>query len=206
MKSRTVLYAGGAWTSGSCRHHGLDFPQSGIRATSLRTTPAPTFLDAFHTPGISMTRRLDGGYTLAISGRGPLEFTPQGFRYARNFLPMFVKRLKAIEFGISSSFCKGLETLGRWSLDRETPFEQILILDPAPSHRAVAELLRRARNLYPQLADVEVAQGWARSGSSDVPPPPGNPCRSGRRHQQDILRDADDCRRTHRQPRHNLPC
>lgn len=71
---------------------------------------------------------------------------------------MFVKRLKAIEFGISSFFYKGPEALGRWSLDRETPFEQIRILDPAPSRRTVAELLRRARDLYPQLANVEVAQ------------------------------------------------
>ena len=83
MKSRTVLYAGGASASGFCQHHGLDFPQASIRATSLRTTPAPKFLDAFHTPGISMTRRLDGGCSLAISGRGLLEFTPQGLRYAR---------------------------------------------------------------------------------------------------------------------------
>jgi glycine/D-amino acid oxidase-like deaminating enzyme len=83
------------------------FPQASIRATSLRTEVAPEFLDAFYTPEIALTRRLDGSYTVAISGKGTLEITPQGLRYAREFLPMFVKRLKAVELGISSSFFKG---------------------------------------------------------------------------------------------------
>lgn len=160
IRANAVILAGGAWASGFCRHHGISFPQASIRSTILRTTPAPQLLDAFYTPECAMTRRLDGSYTLAISGTGTLEITPQGLRYARNFLPMFVKRLKAIELGIGSSFFKGPEALGSWRLDEETPFEAIRVLDPAPSRRVVAETLRRARALYPVLNDVGVADSW----------------------------------------------
>jgi len=160
IRTQSVILAGGVWASGFCRHHGVVFPQASIRATSLRTEIAPAWLDAFYTPEIALTRRLDGSYNIAISGRGRLELTPQGIRFARQFMPMFIKRLKAVEFGIGSSFFTGPEALGGWSLDKETPFERIRVLDPAPSRKAIATLLERARALVPALRDVAVRETW----------------------------------------------
>ncbi|MEI5664282.1 FAD-binding oxidoreductase [Bosea sp. CCNWLW174] len=160
IRTNAVILAGGAWASAFCRRHGIAFPQASIRATSLRTEAAPEFLDAFYTPEIALTRRLDGSYTIAISGKGTLEITPQGLRYARDFLPMFVKRLKAVELGISSSFFKGPEALGSWKLDEVTPFETIRVLDPAPSRRAMATLLERAHAMFPALKSVAVRESW----------------------------------------------
>ena len=160
IRTQSVILAGGAWASGFCRHHGVVFPQASIRATSLRTEIAPDWLDAFYTPEIALTRRLDGSYTIAISGKGTLELTPQGIRFARQFMPMFVKRLKAVEFGIGSSFFNGPEALGNWTLDKETPFERIRVLDPAPSQKAIAKLLERAHALVPALRNVAVRESW----------------------------------------------
>jgi glycine/D-amino acid oxidase-like deaminating enzyme len=160
IRTQSVILSGGAWASGFLRHHGISFPQASIRATSLRTEIAPTWLDAFYTPEIALTRRLDGSYTIAISGKGTLELTPQGIRYARQFMPMFVKRLKAVEFGIGSSFFNGPEAMGGWSLDKETPFERIRVLDPAPSRKAMAMLLERAHALVPALRNVAVRESW----------------------------------------------
>jgi glycine/D-amino acid oxidase-like deaminating enzyme len=160
IRTQSVILSGGAWASGFLRHHGISFPQASIRATSLRTEVAPAWLDAFYTPEIALTRRLDGSYTIAISGKGTLELTPQGIRYARQFMPMFVKRLKAVEFGIGSSFFNGPEALGGWSLDKETPFERIRVLDPAPSRKAMAMLLERADALVPALRNVAVRESW----------------------------------------------
>jgi glycine/D-amino acid oxidase-like deaminating enzyme len=160
IRTQSVILAGGAWASGFCRHHGVVFPQASVRVTSLRTEVAPAWLEAFYTPEIALTRRLDGSYTIAISGKGTLELTPQGIRFARQFMPMFVKRLKAVEFGIGSSFFSGPEALGSWTLDQETPFERIRVLDPAPSRKAIATLLERAHSLVPALRNVAVRESW----------------------------------------------
>ena len=45
------------------------------------------------------TRRGDGGYTLAISGRGRVDPTPQKVRFAREFVPMFVRRWRSPSSG-----------------------------------------------------------------------------------------------------------
>ncbi|MGO4673693.1 NAD(P)/FAD-dependent oxidoreductase [Bosea sp. 2YAB26] len=160
IRTRSVILSGGAWASAFCRRHGIRFPQASIRSTILRTEVAPRLLDALYTPDCALTRRLDGSYTIAISGKGTLEVTPQGLRYAREFLPMFIKRLKAVEFGFGTSFFKGPEALGGWAFDRETPFERIRVLDPVPSRKSVALTLARARALYPALQDVAVRESW----------------------------------------------
>jgi glycine/D-amino acid oxidase-like deaminating enzyme len=96
-----------------------------------------------------LTRRIDGSYTLAISGKATLELTPQGIRYARCFLPMFIQRLKSVQIG-----------LGRWQLDRPTPFERIRVLDPAPDAKAIAAIKNRVRTLFPVMENVGIAESW----------------------------------------------
>ncbi|TPK44722.1 FAD-binding oxidoreductase [Mesorhizobium sp. B2-5-4] len=160
IKADAVLCAGGAWASAFCRRHGISFPQASVRQTILRTKPAPKLPEAVYTPDCALTRRLDGSYTMAISGKATLEITPQGLRHARSFLPMFKQRLKSIEIGIGRSFFSGPEAIGNWRLDAETPFERARVLDPVPNPRTVAKILTRARGLYPVLAGVDVAESW----------------------------------------------
>jgi glycine/D-amino acid oxidase-like deaminating enzyme len=160
IKTGAVVCSGGAWASAFCRRHGISFPQASVRASVLRTRPIAGLPEALSTPECTITRRLDGGYIVAISGKGTLEFTPQGLRYAREFMPMFMKRIKAVEFGIGRSFFRGPEALGSWGFDEETPFEQIRVLDPAPDQRAIRYLVGRLEQLYPALRDVTVAQAW----------------------------------------------
>ena len=62
-----------------------------MRASVLRTRPIEGLPPALSAPECSLTRRLDGGYNLAISGKAKLEVTPQGLRYAREFMPMFIE-------------------------------------------------------------------------------------------------------------------
>ena len=161
IKTGAVVCSGGAWASAFCRRHGISFPQASVRASILRTGPIDGLPQALSTPECSLTRRVDGGYTLAIGGKATLEFTPQGLRYAREFMPMFMKRIKAVEFGIGRSFFRGPEALGSWDFDEESPFEQIRVLDPAPDQRVIRHLVARFKRLYPALKDVRVAEAWA---------------------------------------------
>jgi glycine/D-amino acid oxidase-like deaminating enzyme len=161
IRTCRVILAGGAWASAMCRHHGLKFPQASVRSTILRTHIAPEGPEAFYCPDVALTRRLDGSYTIAISGKGRLEITPQGLRYARQFLPMFIKRFKSLELSAGSSFFKGPEALARWTEDEITPFEKMRVLAPPPDRRAVDLTLSRARALFPWLGSVGVRESWA---------------------------------------------
>ncbi|MGQ0835388.1 MAG: NAD(P)/FAD-dependent oxidoreductase [Gammaproteobacteria bacterium] len=160
IRTRAVLCAAGAWASAFCRQHGLRFPQASVRQTALRTEPAPSIGEAIYIPDCALTRRLDGSYTIAISGKAQLEITPQGLRYARSFLPMFRKRLKAVEIGIGKSFFHGPEALGSWRSNSETPAERIRVLDPSPDSRVVDSILERVRRLFPALAGIELSESW----------------------------------------------
>jgi glycine/D-amino acid oxidase-like deaminating enzyme len=75
-------------------------------------------------------------------------------------MPMFMKRLKAVQIGLGKSFFAGPEALGSWQANEETPLERIRVLDPAPDSRAVNMILERVRRLFPTLADVKLSESW----------------------------------------------
>ncbi len=82
IRTGTVIHAGGAWASSFCHQLGIRFPQSSVRSSILSVAPGADGLpDALHTTEVSVTRRSDGGYTLAISGGARVDPTPQQLRY-----------------------------------------------------------------------------------------------------------------------------
>lgn len=83
VRTRTAVLSGGAWASAFCRQYGIRFPQASIRQTALAVSPGPDegLPAALHTKDISFTRRHDGSYTLAVSGRGRVDLTGQLLRY-----------------------------------------------------------------------------------------------------------------------------
>ncbi|TIU12497.1 MAG: FAD-binding oxidoreductase, partial [Mesorhizobium sp.] len=81
IRTRTVVMAGGAWASSFCNQLGIRFPQAAVRQSILAVAPGVNGLpDALHTARVSLTRRGNGGYTLAISGRARVDPTPQQLR------------------------------------------------------------------------------------------------------------------------------
>lgn len=161
IRTRQVVLAGGAWASSFCRQLGIRFPQASVRASILAVAPGADLPDALHTAQVSSTRRGDGGYTLAISGKARVDPTPQQLRFATTFLPMFFKRRGALAPGWLEGLRGGHEGLRRWRLDAPTPMERNRILDPRPDRRQIAETLRRARALFPSLERVPVSAAWA---------------------------------------------
>jgi glycine/D-amino acid oxidase-like deaminating enzyme len=162
IKTRTVVYAGGAWASSFCRQLGIRFPQATIRQTIVRVAPTTQALpDALHTTRVSVTRRSDGSYNLAISGRGRVDPTLQLLRYAPQFVPMFAKRWRNVFPGGLEGLRGGHETLARWRLDTATPMERVRILDPRPDRAAVKQTYDRAVELLPALGHAGVDSAWA---------------------------------------------
>lgn len=162
IKTRTVVFAGGAWASSFCRQLGIRFPQATVRQSIVRVSGVPEHLpDALHTARVSITRRSDGSYNLAISGRGRVDPTAQLLRFAPQFLPMFAKRWRNVFPGGLEGIRAGHETLARWRLDAPTPMERVRILDPKPDATAVKETYNRAVELMPALGKTGISNAWA---------------------------------------------
>jgi glycine/D-amino acid oxidase-like deaminating enzyme len=162
IKTRTAVMAGGAWASSFCRQLGIRFPQATIRQSILRVPPVAQRLpDTVYTSGVAATRRSDGSYTLAITGRGRVDPTPQLMRFAPQFLPMFAKRWRKVWPGGLEGIRGGHETLAHWRLDAPTPMERVRILDPRPDAVAVRQTHRRAVELLPALRGTGIANAWA---------------------------------------------
>lgn len=168
IRTRIAVMAGGAWASSFCRQLGIRFPQASVRASILAVGPGAELPSAVHTAQVSATRRGDGGYTLAISGKARVDMTPQQMRFATAFLPMFFKRRKSLAPGGLEGLRGGHETLRRWRLDAPTPMEANRILDPRPDRGQIAETLRRAQELFPALSEARVTAAWA--GYTDSTP------------------------------------
>lgn len=162
IRTKTVVMAGGAWASSFCRQLGIRFPQASVRASILSVGPEAEGLpDALHTAEISVTRRGNGGYTLAISGRAKVDPTPQQLRFGREFLPMFARRWRSLSPGGLQGWKAEHETLAKWRLDAPTPMERNRILDPRPDQRQIRETHERARKLFPALQQVPISSAWA---------------------------------------------
>ncbi|SFG11652.1 Glycine/D-amino acid oxidase [Novosphingobium sp. CF614] len=160
IRANAVLCAAGAWASRFLRPHGVRFPQASVRQTALRTQPTANVGEVLYSPDFAMTRRLDGSYTLAISGRATLELTPQGIRYAREFMPQFIQRLKAVQMGVGKSFFSGPESLSALLTNDDRVFERHRVLDPEPMGRLVRQIMANVRGTFPELAKIEIAGAW----------------------------------------------
>ena len=99
IRTQAVLLAGGAWSGLFCRRHGLRLAQASVKSTSSSTMEAPEVTGGgLSMPDVTIRRRLDGGYTVGLGGRGLLELSPQGLMHARQFWPTFKKRRWALSF------------------------------------------------------------------------------------------------------------
>jgi glycine/D-amino acid oxidase-like deaminating enzyme len=162
IRTPVAVLSAGAWASSFCRQLGVAFPQASVRSSILSVAPGAEGLpDALHTARVSVTRRGDGGYTLAISGRARLDVTPQQIRFGWRFLPLFVRRWRSLAPGGLEGWRSGHESLVRWRLDAPTPMERRRVLDPVPDPHLIAEIHRKACELLPALRNAAVTAQWA---------------------------------------------
>ena len=161
IRTDAVLCAGGVWSSMFCRHHGVTLVQAGVRSTSFFTEPSPQVVEGgLSIPDVTIRRRLDGGYSVGMSGRGMLELSPQGMRYAKPFWRTFKKRWAGLTIRAGRSFFEGPEAWSNWTNDDVTPFERMRTYDPPAQPELVALGLRRLAEIYPQLANVKIAHRY----------------------------------------------
>jgi len=162
IQTRNVVLSAGAWASSFLHQLGVGFPQASTRSSILSVKAGAQGLPAaLHTSAVSVTRRSNGGYTLAISGFASVDPTPGAILGARHFIPMLAKRWKMLSPGGFQAWQAGFETRRRWALDRPTPMEAVRILDPRPSQAHIERIVARAKTLLPDLSGARVDAQWA---------------------------------------------
>ncbi|MGG6109019.1 FAD-binding oxidoreductase [Pantoea allii] len=162
IKTASVVCAAGAWTSLFCRRHGIDLPAGNVIGSAFRTCPVEQLITMpFYTDAFACRPRLDGGYTIALSGTGRLEPGFQGLRYAREFFPLYKARRLNLHTKIRlASFLTGPESRASWSMEGISPFEKTRVLDPQVSDGVVEKGLAAIGNEFPALASLRVSQAW----------------------------------------------
>lgn len=161
IRCESVLVAGGAWSGMLLRHHGIKFLQASVKSTSFYTVPAPEVTGGgIAMQDVTMRRRLDGGYTVGLSGQGQLQITPWGMMQAAAFWRTFQIRRKGLTYALGRQFFEGPESLSRWRDDGISPFERIRVLDPRPDAHLIARGLQKLQDIYPALRGIKAAQSW----------------------------------------------
>ncbi len=156
IETSTVLIAAGAWSSRLLRGCGIELPQLTVKASVARTAPMASIFDGNASGSqIAFRRRLDGGYSVAMTDY--LEFFPS-FDHLRH-LVAFLPLLKA-------SFAK---LRPRWPEVRiGDNFTATRTLDPRPSNATVERLRRRLVDRVPAFRDIAFVETW--SGMIDALP------------------------------------
>lgn len=166
---KTVVLAGGAWSSLMLRHLGITLPQLMVKASAQRTTPAPIITEsAVKSAAAAFRRRADGGYTMAKSGATTFHITPDAFRYFTKFWPVLKAQYGAIKLRLGRPFIDELLTSSSWQGDDITPFETTRVLSPRPDEALLDQVMVDAARLYPQLKEARPIERWA--GMIDVTP------------------------------------
>ncbi|MBR1125930.1 FAD-binding oxidoreductase [Bradyrhizobium lablabi] len=161
IRTNAVLCAGGAWSSLFCRRHGVDLPQAVVYGSVARTTRAVDLLSqCVSTPGFSVRRRTDDGYTVAMSGRGTVHLTPSLLRYGWKFLPTFLQRRRGLKIRLGKAFLDELLQSSKWSADEVSPFEKTRILDPLPDAELLGRALGELRATFPELGEIGIEGSW----------------------------------------------
>ena len=166
-----VLLAGGAWSTLFAGNAGIGFPQLSVRATVVATEAMPDFhAGNAADSGFALRRRLDSGYTLAPGIGHDFWIGPAAFRYLKDFLPQVRRDLRHTRLSPAAprGYPDAWGTPRRWSLDAQSPFERLRVLDPPPNLARIERLRGDFAKAFPQLGRPAIRRAWA--GMIDVTP------------------------------------
>ncbi len=164
IATRSVVIAGGIWSSRLCRTLGLRLPQLGVRSSVLRTGPVDGPPGAAWGPQFAYRKRLDGGYTIADGSLSIHDLGPDSFRYFRDFVPVLKREWRSLRLSVGAPVFPGL-----WrSQYSSSVFERIRTLDPRPHASRLNRVYAALKAAFPIFAHAPILQTWA--GMIDATP------------------------------------
>ncbi len=165
----SVVLAGGAWSRLFCRNLGITLPQLKVRGSVMRTSAVANAPEAsLWAPGLGLRKRLDGGYSVAHGSLTDVDIGPDNFRLLKAFWPALRGAHTGLRLRFGKRFLEEMAEPARWPLDRESPFERVRVLDPAPSADLLDVAAAQLRADFPAFKDARIEERWA--GYIDVTP------------------------------------
>ena len=165
----TVVTCGGAWTSTFLHNCGINMPQLTVKASVVRTAPAP-LLFAGNASGsnLAFRRRQDGGYTIAMGDF--LEVFPSihSIRQFEDFLPLLRSSFKKLKIRLGGTSQERFYGKRTWKPDETSPFETNRALSPVPAVKTIERIRSILSHRLPILKDIEFSEAW--SGMIDATP------------------------------------
>ncbi len=159
---QAVVRAGGAWSRLFCGNLGIDLPQLKLLGSVLRTARVDGPPDcAVGASNFSFRKRQDGGFIVSRRNANVAPLVPDSFRLLRDFLPTLSKSFRELRLRVGRRFIEEWQYKRRWSLDEATPFEQVRVLDPAPTQSLLREGIENLAQALPAFRGVKVQQRWA---------------------------------------------
>ena len=157
----TAILAGGAWSSTFCRSLDLRLPLLMTIGSVFRTAPLNEAPErSISGAGFAIRKRLDGGYTVSHGSISSFDIVPDSFRFLKDFLPLAWMARKILRPTWTSRFKTEWQREKRWSLDEQSPFEQIRTLDPMPIQSTLEKSKRNLIQAFPAFQDIEVVESW----------------------------------------------
>ena len=164
-----VVLAGGAWSRLFCGNTGIDLPQLKLLGSVFRTAPLSGGPEVSASGNVfGWRKRLDGGYNIARRSANTADITPDSFRLLRDYWPTLRQYYGEFRLRLSRRFLEEWRQRQHWTLDEQTPFEAVRVLDPAPRESVLAETRAALSRIFPVFANIQVVQSWA--GLMDVTP------------------------------------
>jgi glycine/D-amino acid oxidase-like deaminating enzyme len=166
---QSVVLAGGVWSRLFCRPLDLRLPQLKVLSSVMRTEPlagGPEVSCSGY--GFGLRKRLDGGYTVASWSGNVADIVPDSFRFFGDFFPALRLQRREVKLRFGRRFVQELAQPGRWALDRDSPFEAVRVLDPAPHQPILDQARTHVTVAFPVFHMMRVAQSWG--GMIDVTP------------------------------------
>lgn len=171
IRSTRVVLAGGVWSTHFAANAGLSLPQLTVRSTVARTAQAPdVYGPNISSPGLTMRRRQDGGYTVTSGDRAEHYLSMGSFRYFIKYINLMKATARDIRLypGAPAHFPGAWGVPRRWSADEISPFERMRVVNPEPSRVVIKDITDRLPKRFPALKNVQLAEAWA--GMIDVTP------------------------------------
>ncbi|MDD7909101.1 FAD-binding oxidoreductase [Pseudovibrio exalbescens] len=164
IKAGRVLLAGGAWSALFADNMGVKMPQLAVRATVAATAPVENVFNGNAADSnFAFRRRVDGGYSLALSDLHNHFIGPSSFKHLFKWLPSYKVSFKGVSLGLKGP--KGHpDSWGHkrsWTGNDVTPFENVRVMNPQPAPSAKATMLARLADRFPQLAGTRLVEIWA---------------------------------------------
>ncbi|MDP6969670.1 MAG: FAD-binding oxidoreductase [Gammaproteobacteria bacterium] len=171
VNASQVVLCGGAWSALFARRLGVNIPQLSVEATVAQTQPMEAGVEAsWVDEELSMRRRDDGGYSLALADSHGFFVGPDALRHTPKFMPLLRRSWHDVQFmGLSrQGYPDAWGVQRQWLATEVTPFERQRVLEP-PSHAGrVAKLQQRFAQRFPELGKPPIKHSW--SGMIDAMP------------------------------------